>query len=313
MNPLQGRILDVIKGSVATAALFLAFMTVPLFGLVPGLFTPAPGVFYGLKNGRKTGLAVVLVTCAMVAVLAGPASVAIYLLQAGILSLALPEFLVRLKGGARSIVYSVAINLLVMVAAAALYGYFTGANLHTKITNGVQASIAQTAQLYEKAGVKGDELKAMQDSMRLAGEQIVVIYPALITVALGFLGCLNLYLLGRMAARVGMPIYLGNFRQYRNPEALVWLLIISGFAMLIPNDIVHTVSLNLLIVVCALYAMQGFAVITHYFRKFAVPAFIKVMGCLFLIFQPFMLLAVAALGVFDLWGDFRSPKQQQNL
>jgi uncharacterized protein YybS (DUF2232 family) len=305
--------LDTIKGSVATAALFLAFMMLPLFGLLPGLFTPAPCVFYSLKNGRKTGIAVVLVTCSLVAALAGPATVAVYLLQAGVMSLALPEFLVRLKGGARSIVYSVAINLLMMVAAAAVYGYVTGANLHSKVTKGVQASIAQTTQLYEKAGVKGDELKAMQESMRMAGEQIVVIYPALITVALGLLGCINLYLLARVAGRAGLPIYLGNFRQYRNPDPLVWLLIAAGFAMLLDNDITHMVSLNLLIVVCALYLVQGFAVISHFFRKFAVPTFIKVMGCLVLIFQPFMLLIVAALGVFDLWGDFRSPKTQQNL
>jgi uncharacterized protein YybS (DUF2232 family) len=70
---------------------------------------------------------------------------------------------------------------------------------------------------------------------------------------------------------------------------------------------------NLLIVICALYAVQGFAVISHYFRKFAVPRFVRLTACLLLIFQPFMVLAVAALGVFDLWGDFRSPKKRENL
>ncbi|MCM0084275.1 YybS family protein [Geomonas sp. Red32] len=315
MNPqLQGRILDVIKGSVATAALFLAFMMLPVLGLIPGFFTPLPAVFYRLKSGRGTGIAIVVATSVLLAAIARePATVAIYLLQGGIMSLALPEFLMRLKGGARSVVYSVAINLVFLLAATAIYGAATGAPLHAKIVKGVQTSIAQTSQLYEKAGVKGDELKALQDSMHQAGDQVVQVYPALVTVALGLIACLNLSVLARVAQRSHIPVFLGNFRQFRNPEHLVWLLIAAGFALLLDEPTVHLVSLNLLIVVGALYAVQGFAVMSHFFRRMAIPGFMKVIGVLFLLFQPFMMLVVAVLGIFDLWGDFRSPKKTQNL
>jgi hypothetical protein len=44
-----------------------------------------------------------------------------------------------------------------------------------------------------------------------------------------------------------------------------------------------------------------------------VPSFVRLFACLLLLLQPFMALAVAALGIFDLWGDFRSPNKQQNL
>jgi len=314
MNPaLQGRILDLIKGSVATAALFLAFIMLPALGLIPGLFAPLPVLYYSLKSGRSTGLGIVAVTTVVLVVAVGPTSAAVYLLQAGIISLALSEFLLRLKGGARSIVYAVAVNLVALLAAAALYGYQTGFDLQSKVTKGVQNSIAQTAALYEKAGVKGDELKALQDSMHQAGELIVTIYPALITVALGLIGCLNLLLLARIAAKARLPVYLGDFRKFRNPDPLVWVLIAAGFGMLVDQEIVRLVSLNILIIVCSAYAVQGFAVLSHFFRKLAVPRFIRLLGCLFLILQPYMLLAVAALGVFDLWGNFRSPNKQENL
>ena len=314
MNPLlQGRIFDVVKGSVATVALFLAFVYLPLLGMIPGLFAPVPGVFFSLKSGRGVGIAIVMATTALLAVVSDPVTVLIYLLHVGVMSLALPEFLVRLKGGARSVVYSVAINLVFIMIAAGVYGYYTGAELHTKVTKVVAVSIAQTASLYEKAGIKGDELKALQDSMHQAGALIVTIYPALLTVTLGVVACLNLIVLSRIASRVRRPIYLGDFRKYRNPEPLVWLLIAAGFCMLVQQDMVYLAALNVLIVVCALYAVQGLAVISHYFRKYAVPKFVRVISCLLLIFQPFMVLAVAALGVFDLWGDFRSPNKQQNL
>ena len=305
--------MDVVKGSVATATLFLAFFFLPVIGMLPGLFAPAPGVFYALKNGRKTGIALVAATAALLAIVADPAAVLIYLLQAGVMSLALPEFLIRLKGGARSAAYTVALNLVFLMVAAAAFSLVTGTDLHAKVTQGVEASIAQTAQLYQKAGVKGDELKVMQDSMHQAGALIVTIYPALITVALAVVACLNLLVLSQVASRVRLPVYLGDFRKYRNPEPLVWLLIAAGFGMLVPQNMVYLASLNVLIVVCACYAVQGLAVISHFFRKYAVPKLIRLITCLLFIFQPFMVLAVALLGIFDLWGDFRSPNKQENL
>ena len=313
VNPVQGQILDVVKGSVATVTLFLAFVYFPVLGMIPGFFAPVPGAYYTLKSGRAVGLLVLLTTSALLLALADPMLLLIYLLQAGVLSLALPEFLLRLKGGARSVVYSVAINLLVVLLAALLYSYGTGVDLQAKVAKGVQSSIAQTVSLYQKAGVTGDELKAMQASMQQAGELVITIYPALVTLSLALVACMNLLVLARIADRVRMPLYVGDFKKYRNPEPLVWLLIAAGFGTLAPSTPVHLASLNLLIVVGALYSVQGFAVISHYFRRLKVPMFLRLLSALLLVLQPFMVLVVAVLGVFDLWGDFRSPKKQENL
>ena len=311
MTPLQqGRILDVLKGSVATAALFLAFFLLPVIGMLPGLFAPAPGAYYTVKHGRKTGLAVVALTSAFLAAVSDPAAVMIYLLQAGVMALALAEFLMRQQGGARAVVYSLALNLMLIAAAAVAWALSTGADLHTKITKGVESSIAQTATFYQKAGVTGEELQALQESMKQAGELIVNIYPALLTVALGTIACLNLFAVAKAASRRRLPVYIGDFRKYRNPEPLVWILIVSGFGVLVPQQLVYLTCLNVLIIVGALYTVQGLAVISHFFRRHAVPKFIRLIGVLLLIFQPFMVLAVSVLGIFDLWGDFRSEKQE---
>ena len=293
--------------------LFLAFIFFPVVGMIPGFFAPAPGAYYTLKSGRKTGLAVLLVTSLLLLAVADPAALAVYLLQAGVMSLALPEFLLRMKGGARSVVYTVAVNLLFLLVAAALYVYSTGADLHAKVSKGVQSSITQTALLYEKAGITGDELQALQESMQQAGALIVTIYPSLVTVVFGVVACLNLLVLSKAVTRIGLPLYLGDFKKYRNPEPLVWLLIVAGFGLLAPLNMVYLIALNLMIVICALYSVQGFAVIGHLFLKLKVPKLVRLLATLLLIFQPFMVLAVAMLGVFDLWGDFRSPKKQENL
>jgi hypothetical protein len=43
---LPGRelLLDALKGGVLTLALFLAYVTFPVIGLLPGIFTPLPAI-----------------------------------------------------------------------------------------------------------------------------------------------------------------------------------------------------------------------------------------------------------------------------
>ncbi|UFS68889.1 YybS family protein [Geomonas sp. RF6] len=302
-----------MKGSAATVALFFVFVSVPLLGMIPGIFVAAPGIYFALKSGRVVGSSVVAITAALLAGTGDVAAAAIYLLQGGIITLALPEFLIRGKGGARSVVYTAAIDLVALLGAALLYGALTGTDLHAKVLKGIEGSIKQSVLLYQQMGIKGEELTALQQTLQQAAGVILNIYPSLLTVTLGALAALNLLVVAKYVTRLPRPVHLGEFRKYRNPEPLVWLLILAGFGTLVPQPLVHLAALNVLIVLCALYAVQGLAVIVHYFTRFAVPTFIRLMACLIIVLQPFLALAVVALGVFDLWGDFRTPKNKENL
>jgi hypothetical protein len=97
--PDKGLMLDSIKGSVATAALFLAYILLPLAGILPGLFAPLPGMYYSLKSGKPVGFAIVLISAAIIAVTANPMAMMLYLIQGGLISLALPHFLAKGWGG----------------------------------------------------------------------------------------------------------------------------------------------------------------------------------------------------------------------
>ena len=312
MFPLQGTPLDIIKGSVITLALFLAYLSLPLFGMVPGIFAPAAGLHYFLKRGRLAGYVIVLTTAALL-VIRDPASATVYLMQCGVITIALGEFLGRNKGGARSIVYAVALNLVVLIAVAATFGLVTGSNLHLQVVKGINSSISQTIALYGKAGVKGDDLASMKQAMDQAGVLISRIYPAILTIGLAVIAGLNLLLLRKLAARFALPLSLGDFRKFKNPDQLVWVLIIAGFAMLVNNNLVSLPALNLLVVLVFAYFIQGMAVVIHSFDRFAMPFFVRLIFYLLLSLQPFLTLVVAALGVFDLWGNFRTPKNRENL
>jgi uncharacterized protein YybS (DUF2232 family) len=311
--PVAGSIQDIIKGSVATLALFLAYVSLPLAGMLAGLFAPLPGAFYTLKSGKGAGLAIVLVSAVVLALVSDVTTTVFYLLQCAVISLVLPLFLRRNMGGARALASTTAVSMLLVVAAAATYGIVNGVDLHGLVQKGIETSIAQTAALYEKSGFKGEDLKSLQEAMTQAGAIIGRIYPALVIVGLATIAGVTLFFLQRLARRLPQPLEVGDFRQFRNPEQLVWVLIVAGFAMLVPNSMATAAALNVLIVILSLYFMQGMAVIAHFFKRFATPPFVRVLFYLFLGLQPYLAIAVTILGLFDLWGNFRTPKTPENL
>jgi uncharacterized protein YybS (DUF2232 family) len=311
--PDKGTLLDTIKGGISTLALFLAYVSLPLVGMLPGLFTPLPGMYYTLKSGKGVGVAVVLITTAVLAIIADSSALFLYLVQGGLISLALPHFLARGYGAARTISFSVAVSLACILLFAAAVWLVQGVNLHGEILKGINYSISQTSSLYEKSGLTGEDLLSLQQGMKQAGALIARVYPALVLVSLGAIAGLNLLALARLAARSNRPLPIGDFRKFRNPDQLIWVVIFAGFALLLKSADVSTAALNVLIVTLTLYSLQGLAIIAHSFERFAVPRFVRVIFYVLLALQPYLTVAVAALGIFDLWGNFRTPRQQKNL
>lgn len=98
------------------------------------------------------------------------------------------------------------------------------------------------------------------------------------------------------------------FHHLKVPEHLIWLLIIAGFSLLLKQSLIQQVSLNILTVLLPLYFLQGIAIITFFFKKKAFSTLSRVFGyLLILVINPLPLL-VTAIGVFDMWFDFRKPR-----
>ena len=311
--PDKGKLFDIGKGIIATLALFLAYISLPLAGFLPGLFTPLPGMYYILKSGKSAGLAIVLITTALLAMTAEPLVPLLYLAQSGLISLTLPFFLGKGWGAARAIAFSVGTVSVVLLLAAAIFWLVRGTDPHTAILKGIGASISQTTAIYEKSGLKGDELQALQQGVKEAGDLIARIYPALTLVGLAAIAGLNLLALQRLAARLGSLPTIGDFRKFKNPDHLIWFLIAAGFALLLKDIYVLSAAMNVLVVTVSLYFLQGLAIVIHFFDWFKVGRLFRVIFYVLLTVQPYLAIAVALFGIFDLWGNFRTPKRQENL
>ena len=308
--PDRGTLLDLLAGTAGTLALFLAYVALPLVGMLPGVLAPLPGMFYSLKRGWWAGLTVVALSAAGIALVSDLPAVVLYLLQCGAMTVLLPLWLGQGQSGSRALLQTVAVNALLILVGLAIVAVSRDVDPHALVIKGIQESIAQTATLYQKGGIAGDDLQALQQGMAQAGVLIGRIYPALVLLGLACLAAFNLGILQRLTRRLPQPLVLEPFTGFRNPDFLVWGLIAAGFALLVPVTPIRTVALNILALALFLYFVQGLAVVMNLLQRYAVPPLVRWVVYILLGLQPYLMVAVVLLGLFDLWGDFRTPKSK---
>jgi hypothetical protein len=310
---LDSRIFAVLAGMAGSFILFAAYLVIPPAGIFSGLLAPFPAAYFRFRHGRGTGVIIILGATAAMTSYFGISAGTFYLVQCGLIALLLPELLLRGFSATRSIVWTTASCVVLLAAAVVFFSVTSGQNVHQMAVSEIQKSVAQAVAIYEKSGVKGEELAVLKQTMATAADMVIRMYPALIVITLiGMVGC-NLALLRRFAAGMGFSLNIDEFSTYRNPEILVWGLIAAGFSLLADNRIVTTPAVNVLAIIVVLYFLQGLAVISTVIARQSIAGVLRAGLYVMLLLQPYLAALVAAIGIFDLWGDFRTPRKQENL
>jgi uncharacterized protein YybS (DUF2232 family) len=225
----------------------------------------------------------------------------------------MPELLLRGISGSRVLFWTTAANLLIYSIGITVYSSVSSLNLQQLISAEISGSLQQAVALYEKGGVTGEELEFLKHSMSVASDLLKRLYPALITIMLVIIAGGNLLLVKKTTVDASVTLHIGDFATFKNPDLLVWLLIVCGFTLLFPLSLITTPALNVLLIITMLYFFQGMAVVSAMIKKYSVPALLRIFLYTMLIIQPYLLALVAGIGIFDLWVDFRTPKPQENL
>ncbi|NTW98806.1 MAG: YybS family protein [Geobacteraceae bacterium] len=309
--PGKDLLLDAVKGAVLTLALFLAYVTFPVFGLPAGIFAPLPSLYYYLKRGARTAVFVFAITTMVLTVLGDTSVPLLFLLQSGIIGIILPFFYLQGKGTARAIAYAVGLNFMLIVVLAVAYTFWSGSDLQVMLIKGIETSSEQAIKMYSTQGLPAHELDQFSQGIRQAAALIGRVFPALVLVSMISIAAINMAVVFRMQGKflpaVASPSRLTTFK---NPDLLVWVVIAAGFGMLVPHPDTARIALNVLVVAGFIYFLQGLAVVLAFFERITVPSLARVIFWLFLLFQPYLVLAISFLGLFDVWGDFRTPKQK---
>ncbi|HPX61828.1 MAG TPA: YybS family protein [Deltaproteobacteria bacterium] len=310
---VKQRLPALLIGSLVSTIVFATFVLFQPAGTLLCLLVPFPAILLRFSYGRELGISVVLGAAGLTALLLGNQAAYLYLGLFGVVSMLLPELLARGLGASRSITVTVAMNLTVAAVVAFALAQAAGVNLDQWAVTQINANYAAAVALYERLGFKGDDLAMIKQSLEITRDLFIRIYPAIAAVLLTILSGVNVALAKRFAPRLANPPAIDDLTTFKTPDYLVWLLILSGFSMLPDNPLLNTSALNVLVVVCMAYLFQGVAVVLTLIERSPMTSLLRIMFYILLVLQPYMLVPVTAIGIFDLWGDFRAPRKQENL
>jgi hypothetical protein len=184
-----------------------------------------------------------------------------------------------------------------------------------------QESVAAFAK-----AMAGGQASAISDADYKAFSQLSLrIQPAMVCVF--WLGMLTLSAFGLRAwlRRRGLKLAERPLSRWQAPDPLIWVLLLPGALLALDQrhwlgqveSWISDASLNVLVVMAAVYLFQGLMVVLERAMRIGVPRFVGAM----LLFSALLIsslpqgrglgLGLLALGLLDIWCDFRNLTSKQ--
>jgi uncharacterized protein YybS (DUF2232 family) len=302
---------DFILGIVITTLSFLSVVLIPLIGAMVIVLTPLPILFYYTKLGRFKGFAVYGISLALVLLILrfiNPDNIfsLLFFVFIGDTGIMLAEVLRRSLSIEKTLMIPLTALLTCGGCLLLFHGYQTGQAPWQLIENYVSSSIRENIKIYEQLDISSEQITLIKDYAGQIAGLLTRIFPAVILVSTSLCIWLNILAARSLFQKHGLyyPDF-GDLTRWKAPEKMVWLLIATGGLLLIPFTVVKYIGLNLLIVCLFVYLCEGMSIIGYFFKVKRVPVFFKFLFYVLILIQQYLLLFVVALGLFDLWADFR--------
>jgi uncharacterized protein YybS (DUF2232 family) len=199
---------------------------------------------------------------------------------------------------------------LICLTAIAAFFVLSGIQLEMNVVEVVKKYLADAVDLnisfYARLPLKPEEIKAIQDSRDGVIELLARIFPAICTISVLSVIWLNMLLAGKILGKKSItpPVFLG-LSQWRTPVWLVWVFIAAGVMMVFSHTHLRFAGINIFLITAFFYLLQGLAIISFFFQSKNVSMFFRVIIYFLIAVQQLLMIAVAAVGLFDLWVDFR--------
>jgi uncharacterized protein YybS (DUF2232 family) len=170
----------------------------------------------------------------------------------------------------------------------------------------VDQTIEQNINLYTQMPIDQEDINFIKNNKKMFVSVFTGIFPALAIILSTLIVWINV-LLGKdilRKAKIVLP-QLEGLSLWRAPEFIIWIFLTAGGLLLIPHEQIRFFSGNLLILTCFIYLLQGLSIISFLFQSKKVPAFFRYLFYFFIAVQQFLMIPIIAVGLFDIWIDFR--------
>jgi uncharacterized protein YybS (DUF2232 family) len=296
---------------VVTVGLFLSINFVPLVGFFPGILTPAPTVLAVIRWGFPN--AWLVPGCSAVI-----GSLILYLLNLSdsiVYLLALVGMGALMGYGFRrqwSTEKIVGLSSLFVIGMAGLFVILafteTKGEMVRLIEQDLRGAISATLK---QIGSSSPETQELESKLLETVPLIVRIMPGVLMACTLGISWLNLLISLRYCRAAAIESCVREkLTLWKAPEFIVWFVIAGGLILLLPVGDLKLAAINLLIVTGTIYFLQGVAIVAFYLERWKLPVYVKGFVYAMVFLQQFASMATAALGLFDVWFDFRKPRKK---
>jgi len=291
--------LRVTLAVVVSAGLYTAGLTVSPYAGPLLLAAPLPGLILAERGTLECALWLLLTT-AVVSVGLGPDAAAGFVLLFGTPACTVAVGL-RQRWSIERTVLAGMVAWSVSVAALAFlaYGDLTTliAAAHQQLAHGFDVALST----YGSFGAPESTLATATAERELLITGLLEILPALVVLCGALMILTNVVLLRSWTNRT----HDVDLLLWRTPESLIWALIGTGFGMFLPWVLLALLARNIFVVLLGGYFCQGLAIVSYFLERLRLPRGVRVAGYVLIAVQHIVAGIVLALGVFDLWGNFR--------
>ena len=295
-----------------------AFLLVPGFSGELGwvrIFVPLPAFYILVTEGEFAGSSLLIKSV----LAAGLGALLLSTLQPfiySVLFLPLAYILARAVRDKHSVLRAGTTGALVLTAilviGALLYGMIEQAHPYKQILATIDTSLAETFAMYQQASdISPDTLAQIELAFKRIRTIIPEIFPAILLISVFVTVWINLLLGDLLLKRKDAGLSPWQpYDQWRLPDPLVWLVIASGFSLMLPLPELNKISLNCLLVMGVLYFFQGLAVLTSLFNRWNVPWAFRLLVYAIVVIQAYGIIFLSIAGLIDVWFDLRKSRSE---
>lgn len=295
----MGSLRDLGLAATLSAGLYAGMVLAPAGAAAVVWLLPLPGLLFVAVHPRKVVLWLG-VTSLTLGIGLNVASSLAFLMTVGVATLMVAIGVARSWTLDRTFaaalgVWVLGVSALYILTAGGLAAAAEGAR------DQIDQAFAVALEASMTAGADKKALDLLESERTSLVESVLHILPGLIALTGGAILSANLAITRRIA-----PAFADfRLRYWRAPDPLIWVFIVTGFGMLVGGRWLGIASSNVFVVLLGCYFLQGLAIVAYYLDRFGLPMSLRIGTYLLIAIQQLLAAVVLALGIFDLWGDFR--------
>ncbi|MEJ5300579.1 MAG: DUF2232 domain-containing protein [Thermodesulforhabdaceae bacterium] len=278
----------------------------PAGGFIGGILASFPSSFavyqWGIPSGLIVPVGTLLSGGVVFAILGGVAALpyfGLFLLMGS---------LIGLNGRInRSLDYSVFMPVAIVFISGATMFWLQVRNVEEgSLWDTLARRVAQTVVLIAKEHGNGNVkiTPYVEEQIGQAVHFMVRLLPGISFASLLLTGAINALATRRYAEKQGFSLpKWQETAKWRSSDWLVWFLIGAGFLTLVPAS--RILGLNILIALGTIYLFQGLSIMLFFLSQWRLPLWSRILLTVFAITQQYLAIALALLGLFDVWFDIR--------